>query len=73
MNKGIDLGALQDALRNAELSMKSAYRTVEQAASKYASAQAVLDKARIRLKEADDARDAAKRAVVEGARQVAST
>lgn len=71
-NKPIDLGALQDALRNAEAKVRQAGALNVAAHNKLAAAQGQADKANEKLKEMREIRDAAKRAVLEGARQVAN-
>lgn len=73
MSKSIDLGGLQNELRNAEAQVTSAKRTLEAATSRVTSALAVEEKARERYKALTAQRDNAKRAVIDGARQVANS
>lgn len=68
--KPINLGALQDALKNADALVKSAQRTLDAARIKYGSAATAWENARDKHKLAVEARNEKKRAVVEGARQV---
>jgi len=70
--KSIDLGALQEGLRNAEALIKSRARILEAARARCESAQRAVEKSVSSHREAVEAREQAKRALIEGARQVAN-
>lgn len=71
-NKPIDLGALQDALRSADALVRSAKTRLESAGLKAEQAQRAYEIARGKFAEVSASREDAKRAVLEGARQVAN-
>ena len=72
MDKSIDLGKLQDAQRKAEALAKAASIALTAAYTKYDAAAEAKDRAKKKFQDAANALDTAKRAVIEGARSVAS-
>lgn len=73
MSEPVDLGALQKAMRAAEAAATSANRTYDSAYTKYESAIRALEFAKKKRADAMTKCDLARTAVIEGARQVAST
>jgi hypothetical protein len=71
-DKPIDLGKLQDAVTKAEALARSASISLSSAYTKLGRAEDVKNEAKRKFEEAAKALDAAKRAVVEGARAVAN-
>jgi len=73
MDKSIDLGKLQNDVQKAEAVAKSASAALTAAYTKYDNAAESKERAMRKFKEAANAVDVAKRAMVEAARTVANS